>query len=170
MNRGGSSVFLPMPHRRGIPPQKTRKSCNPSTDGRELRYCYKPQGSNTSSKATSRSTLERVCATCYVACDDALPGARRAHQGGSKLPHSTEKLVAQTCTSGLRLFGERTADLQIRSALPACYVACDDALPGARRAHQGGSKLPHSTEKPHRQKAPGALQWTDSGGDTAATE
>jgi hypothetical protein len=38
MNRGGPSVSLPMPHRRGIPPQKTRKSRNPSTDGRELRH------------------------------------------------------------------------------------------------------------------------------------
>jgi len=36
MNRGGPS--LPMPRRRGIPPQKARKSRNPSTDGRELRY------------------------------------------------------------------------------------------------------------------------------------
>jgi hypothetical protein len=55
------------------------------------------------------------------------------------------------------------AGRQIRSALPP-------PAPGGPMAHQGGSKLPHSTEKPHREKVPGALQWTDGGGDTAATE
>jgi len=43
MNRGGPSMSLPTPRRPGIPPQKTCKSRNPSTDGRELR-CLLPSG------------------------------------------------------------------------------------------------------------------------------